>query len=193
MVFCPPGKTRTPANSTMLAQRASLRSARASTGAHPVARGRLLLACVLLGMAALADAQTLCEDTRNTRKCMRKIARRGWNKCSRPRFQARCRATCNTWDSTICSTSSGTTSSFPRPTIANACGCTVYRGVSASSTSACVKREYFNGAPAIICQNTGHNGWCQSDFTPCPYPPPSPPPPSPPPPSPPPTSPLCPL
>ena len=148
-----------PSTSEKASTRATARSAHASASGSRRAGGmRVLLATMILGMAALADAQTACEDTRSTRKCMRKIARKGWSKCSRPRFQQRCRATCNTWDSTICSGTGSQNTNIPRPGIANACGCTVYRGVSANSATACAKSEYFNGEPSIICS---HSRCCQ--------------------------------
>ena len=52
---------------------------------------------LLIGLVALIDAQafTTCVDTRSTRKCLRKINRKGWQKCDRPGFQSRCQRTCN--------------------------------------------------------------------------------------------------
>ena len=142
---------------------------------------RVLLA-LLLGSVALVEAQA-CADIRNSEKCQRKIARHGWAKCNRRRFQSRCQKTCN-----ACGAQQPDRN-IPMPGIANACGCTVYRGVSASSTRACVKHEWVNGAAGVICMPFGQShGGCPSDMGACPYPPPSPPPPSPPP-SPPPPSP----
>ena len=142
------------------------------------ARMRLLVA-YLLGAVALVEAQT-CSDIRSTHKCIKKIQRKGFAKCDKPRFQSKCRRTCNR-----CDVAPGSSPVLNRISIA--CGCTVYRGVSPAATSACIKHEYANGAPGVICMPYGSSvdaqqTACPSDFTSCPFPPPSPPP-SPPPPS----------
>ena len=103
-----------------------------------------------------------------TRKCHRKIRKKG---CGRSRIARYCAASCN-----ICNP----LWSLPvRVPITSACGCTIYQGVTPQDSRACVKNEYFNGRPAVICKSL--NGEiCPSDMMPCPFPPPSPPPPSPP-------------
>merc|ERR1719440_1741469 len=103
---------------------------------------RLLVACALLAMAAVSDA---CVDRRLTRKCLVKIQRKGMaRKCGKARFAAKCAASCGLCGNPV-------PQGVPVPGINNACGCTEYRGVTASSTSACTKNEYINGAPGVIC------------------------------------------
>ena len=99
----------------------------------------------LLAASVLLASAPSCQDTKKTRKCLRRLARKP-RKCGKSKFVEKCRATCNACGHTDDNTGGQVVE------IESACGCTLYRnGAGKWDTNACVKRswEHVHGVGAM--------------------------------------------